>query len=76
MISNEERKANLKRLINNTGQSVAEFCRENDLDPSYISQLLNGHRNIFLSRLCGGEQTIGYCIALAALFGLIHKMFV
>lgn len=46
MISSEERKANLKRLINNKGKSVAEFCRENDLDPSYISQLLNGHRNI------------------------------
>ena len=46
MISSEERKTNLKRLINNTGKSVAEFCRENDLDPSYISQLLNGHRNI------------------------------
>lgn len=46
MISSEERKVNLKRLINNTGKNVAEFCRENDLDPSYISQLLNGHRNI------------------------------
>lgn len=46
MISSEERKVNLKRLISNTGKNVAEFCRENDLDPSYISQLLNGHRNI------------------------------
>ena len=34
------------KKINASGNSVADFCRSHDLDPSYISQLLNGHRNI------------------------------
>jgi phage repressor protein C with HTH and peptisase S24 domain len=46
MATSEDRKATLKRLINASGNSVADFCRSHDLDPSYISQLLNGHRNI------------------------------
>lgn len=46
MATSEIRKASLNRLINATGKSAAEFCRDHDLDPSYISQLLNGHRNI------------------------------
>ena len=46
MANSENRKLALKRLINASGNSVADFCRSHDLDPSYISQLLNGHRNI------------------------------
>lgn len=45
---NDIRKLNLDRLIGNPGVHgrIAKFAHENDLDPSYISQLLNGHRNI------------------------------
>jgi len=46
MATSEDRKIALKRLINTSGNTVADFCRSHDLDPSYISQLLNGHRNI------------------------------
>jgi transcriptional regulator with XRE-family HTH domain len=36
---------NLKRLVKQF-DSIASFSRNYDLDPSYISQLLNGHRNV------------------------------
>jgi transcriptional regulator with XRE-family HTH domain len=48
MNMNETRKANLRRIISKATPSgqVADFARKYSLDPSYISQLLNEHRNI------------------------------
>ncbi|MDC5565523.1 hypothetical protein NRA69_17785, partial [Acinetobacter baumannii] len=47
----EIRKQNLRRIIDNAiskglAKNDAEYCKKNDLEPSYISQLVNGHRNI------------------------------
>jgi transcriptional regulator with XRE-family HTH domain len=48
MNTNEIRQLNLKRLIGNKVPSskVADFAKEYDIDASYLSQLLNGHRRI------------------------------
>lgn len=47
----EIRKQNLRRIIDNAiskglAKNDAEYCKKKDLEPSYISQLVNGHRNI------------------------------
>lgn len=42
---NQNRTRNLKGLVDNAG-SIAKLARKyNELDATYISQLLNGHRN-------------------------------
>lgn len=48
MNTNDLRRINLDRLIGNHGVHgrIAEFAKANGLDPSYLSQLLNGHRNL------------------------------
>lgn len=45
------RRLNLKAVCENAvrmglARNVTDFCRTNDVDPSYVSQLMNGHRNI------------------------------
>ena len=40
-----KRMLKLKKLIADSGGTTAEFCRSYGVDPSYISQLLNGHRS-------------------------------
>lgn len=47
----EIRKQNLRQIIDNAisqglAKNDAEYCKKKDLEPSYISQLVNGHRNI------------------------------
>ncbi|WP_332604746.1 LexA family protein [Acinetobacter sp. ESBL14] len=47
----EIRKLNLRRVINEAisngfAKNDAEYCKKKDLEPSYVSQLINGHRNI------------------------------
>lgn len=43
------RRSNLKQLTDASG-SISAFARKHGFDPTYISQMLNGHRNI-------GEKT-------------------
>lgn len=44
---NQTRKANLRRIIQTeTNGNIAAFAKRHDLDASYLSQLLGGHRNI------------------------------
>lgn len=42
------RRDNLDALIGFPGKHgrISEFARKYDLDPTYLGQLLNGHRNI------------------------------
>lgn len=40
------RKANLAALIGEKYGAAADFARKHDLDPTYISQLMTGHRNM------------------------------
>lgn len=35
---------NLRRLMRSQAATAAEFARSNSLDPSYLSQIINGHR--------------------------------
>lgn len=45
------RRLNLQTVLNNAismgvANTIAEFCKQKDLDPSYVSQLTGSHRNI------------------------------
>ena len=45
------RRLNLKAVLDNAMQlgiatNAADFCKQKNVEPSYISQLINGHRNI------------------------------
>jgi len=48
MNTNDIRRLNLDRLIGNHGVHgrIAQFAKANGIDPSYLSQLLNSHRNM------------------------------
>lgn len=45
MTIQETRKTNFRSIIDASGLKVADFARKFDIEPSYISQLLNGHRD-------------------------------
>ena len=52
---------NLARLIGNPDKhgAVAQFAKKHDLDPTYIRQLLGGHRNMGERSARNFEEKIG-----------------
>lgn len=52
------RRSNLKRLINESG-TASLFARKHQLDATYLSQIINGHRNLGEKSARNFEQKIG-----------------
>lgn len=55
----EIRRRNLKAVIGRERGAIAEFSRLHNLDPSYISQILNKHRGMAEKSARNFEQRIG-----------------
>lgn len=59
MTIQETRKTNFRSIIDASGLKVADFARKFDIEPSYISQLLNGHRGIGEKAARNIEKKVG-----------------
>ncbi len=59
----DNRTKNLRLLVDKAG-SIAAFCRRySDVDPTYVSQLMNGHRSFGERAARNMEKKIGLPVA-------------